>query len=134
MLRRPGLPLMAVFDNGYSTGAGEFYLKDALQVLGRGVQGFGVEHTRPLKDASAANALRVMNALGEAYGPIFAQAEPDNEATVLYSYTQDVTEARDLLGTPHWERVQALYGAGLMAGLPMTVSYEEDVAAGSLLE
>ncbi|HWZ88935.1 MAG TPA: PQQ-binding-like beta-propeller repeat protein [Polyangiaceae bacterium] len=134
ILRRPRLPLMAVFDNGYHIGDGESYLKDALQVLGRGVQGFGVEHTEPLRDARSANALRVMNALGEAYGSIFAEAEPGNEATVLYSYAQDVTEKRDTLGTPHWERVLALYGAGLMAGLPMSISYEDDVASGSLID
>jgi hypothetical protein len=134
ILRRPGLPLMAVFDNGQHSGDGESYLKDALQVLGRGVQGVGVEHTRPFRDAGASNALRLMNSLGEEYGTVFAQAKPDNEAAVLYSYTQDVTERRDALGTPHWERVQALYGAGLMAGLPMSIEYEEDINAGSLLE
>lgn len=134
ILRRPGLPLMAVFDNEYSTGDGESYLKDALQVLGRGVQGFGVEHERPLKEAHGSNALRLMNALGETYGPIFAETPPDNEAVVLYSYTQDISEKRHTLGTPHWERVQTLYGAGLMSGLPMSIAYEEDIAAGSLLE
>ncbi|HTA91342.1 MAG TPA: hypothetical protein VK745_17275, partial [Polyangiaceae bacterium] len=134
ILRRPRLPLMAIFDNAYHIGDGESYLKDALQVLGRGVQGFGVEHTVPLRDARAANALRVMNSLGEAYGPIFAEAEPGNEAAVLYSYAQDVTEKRDILGTPHWERVLALYGAGLMAGLPMSIAYEEDIASGSLID
>ncbi len=134
ILRRPGLPLMAVFDDGYEMGDGESYFKDALQVLGRGVQGFGVEHERPLVEARAANALRVMNEIGESYGALLAEAEPRNEAAVLYSYTQDVSEQRDALGTPHWERVLALFGAGLMAGLPMNITYEEDVAAGALIE
>jgi PQQ-like domain len=133
-LRRPGMPLMAIFDNGYRMGDGESYLKNALQVLGRGVQGFGVEHELPLLDAPAANALRVMNQLGAAYGPIFAEAEPRNEGAVLYSYAEDVTEKRDFLGTPHWERVLALYGAGLMAGLPLSITYEEDVARGLLVD
>ena len=39
-----------------------------------------------------------------------------------------------LFGTPHWERVYALVGAGLMAGVPMDITYEEDVAAGWLLD
>lgn len=134
MLRRPGLPLMGVFDNGYGSGDGEFYAKDAFLVLGRGVQGIGVEHATPLRDAAAAAALRFTNELAEAYGPIFSEVSPKNEATILYSYTQDVTEHRDTLGTPHWERVLTLYGAGLMAGLPMSISYEEDLANGSLLE
>jgi hypothetical protein len=134
MLRRPGLPLMGVFDNGYLTGDGESFLKDALQVLGRGVQGIGLEHHRPLREPQGSNALRLMNGLAQMYGPIFAEAEPDNEATVLYSYAQDVSEQVDNLGTPHWERVFALYGAGLMAGLPMSTTYEEDIAAGALLE
>lgn len=134
ILRRPGLPLMAVFDNAYKSEAGESYLKNALQVLGRGVQGIGTEHHRPLKEAQASNALRLMNRLAEAYGSLFAQAEPDNEGAVLYSYSQDVTEHRDGIGTPHWERVQALHGAGLMAGLPLSIVYEEDVASDSLLD
>jgi hypothetical protein len=134
MLRRPGLPLMGVFDNAQRSGDGESYLKDALQVLGRGVQGVGVEHARPLRDGRASDALRTMNELAKAYGPIFSQATPSNEAAVLYSYAQDVTEKRDILGTPHWERVLALYGAGLMAGLPMNIAYEEDIVSGALLE
>ena len=134
LLRRPGLPLMAVFDNSFRNGDGEGYLKDALQVLGRGTQGFGVEHTRPFSEPRASNALRAMNMLGETYGALFAEAEPDNEAVVLYSYAQDVTEKRDRMGTPHWERVQALHGAGLMAGLPMSIVYEEDIESGCLLD
>ena len=134
MLRRPGLPLMGVFDDAYSMGDGESYLKDALQVLGRGAQGVGVEHERPIKEARGANALRVMNTLAEMYGPVFAEAEPDNDAAVLYSYSQDVTEKRDWLGTPHWQRVLALHGAALMAGLPTSIVYEEDIAAGALLD
>jgi len=134
MLRRPGLPLMAVFDDGYSAGNGEFYLKDALQVLGRGAQGIGVEHVVPLLEAPGADALRTMNRLAEEYGPLFAGTPPKNEAAILYSYSQDVTEKRDLLGTPHWERVLALHGALLMAGLPANIIYEEDVARGALLD
>ena len=133
MLRRPGLPLMGVFDGGQRTD-GESYLKDSLQVLGRGVQGVGIEHARPFVEARGSSALRVMNRLAAMYGAIFAEAKPDNEAAVLYSYAQDITEKRDQMGTPHWERVLALYGAGLMAGLPMSVLYEEDVQAGALLE
>jgi len=52
---------MGVFDNAQRVFDGEGYLKDALQVLGRGVQGIGLEHTRPFESARATNALRVVN-------------------------------------------------------------------------
>ncbi|HEV3261682.1 MAG TPA: hypothetical protein VG013_32835, partial [Gemmataceae bacterium] len=132
-LRRPGLPLMGVFDNGFHGGDGDVYLKNVMQVVARGVQGTGVEHTRPFEDAAGASAYRLGNELAKMYGPVFAEAPPANEAAVLYSYTQDVTEHRSTMGTPHWERVYAIYGAGLMAGIPMSIVYEEDVTAGWLL-
>src|SRR5262249_45195962 len=72
--------------------------------------------------------------LARTYGPVFAECPPLHEAAVLYSYTQDVTEKRSTFGTPHWERVSALFGAGLMAGVPMQIVYEEDVTAGVLLD
>ncbi|HEY2406947.1 MAG TPA: hypothetical protein VGI10_13145 [Polyangiaceae bacterium] len=132
-LRRPQLPVMGVFDNGYHGNEGVGYMRTAMQVLGRGVQGVGAEHSRPFEDSASADAMRVMNTLAKEYGPIFAEAEPDNEGAILYSYTQDVTEKRHFLGTPHWERVLTLHGAALMAGLPMSIVYEEDIAAGGLL-
>lgn len=134
MLRRPGLPLMGVFDNGFNSLDGEGYLKNAMLVLGRGVQGVGVSHSRPFQDARAADAFRVANEVARRWGPVFAQATPDNEGSILYSYTQDISEKRHLFGTPHWERVFALYGAALVAKLPMNIVYEEDLAAGRLLE
>lgn len=134
MLRRPGLPLMAVFDNGFKTLEGDGYLKNALLVLGRGVQGIGVSHTRPFDDAAAASALTLANDVAKIWGPVFATATPDNEGSILYSYAQDTIERRRVLGTPHWERVFALYGAALLAGVPSNVVYEEDVAAGALLK
>ncbi|HPD14804.1 MAG TPA: hypothetical protein PLE19_07635 [Planctomycetota bacterium] len=133
-VRRPGKPLMGVFDNSYSGEGGDCYLQDLMQVLARGVQGAGVQHTRPFRDARGASAYRVGNFIAKVYGPVFAECQPANEAAVLYSYTQDVTERRNSMGTPHWERVFALHTAGLMAGVPMFVTFEEDVAAGWLLE
>lgn len=134
MLRRPGRPLMGVFDNGFKSLDGEGYLKAALQVLARGVQGVGVSHARPFQDAAAADAFRVANQVARVWGPIFAQARPDNDGLILYSYAQDVTEKRHVFGTPHWERVFALYGVAQMAKMPLGITYEEDVAAGALLE
>ncbi len=135
MLRRPGLPLMGVFDNASQNSgvAQQVYLKNAFQVLGRGVQGIGVEHVLPVDNPFAADALRLANLVARLYGPIFAEAPPVNELAILYSRTQDVTETRNRIGTPHWERVFALLGAGLMAGLPAEVAFEEDIAAGHLL-
>ncbi|MCM8786082.1 MAG: discoidin domain-containing protein, partial [Candidatus Omnitrophica bacterium] len=57
----------------------------------------------------------------------YSKATPLNEGAILYSYTQDVKEKRNCLGTPHWEKVWALYSAGLMCGLPMSIVYEEDI-------
>jgi len=134
VLRRPGKPLMGVFDNSYSGQGGDCYLQDLMQVLARGLQGAGVQHTRPFHDARGASAYRLGNLLAKWYGSIFAECPQANEAAVLYSYTQDVTEGRNSMGTPHWERVFALHTAGLMAGVPMFITYEEDVAAGWLLD
>ena len=94
----------------------------------------GVQHTRAHNDPRGADAYRTANSLARWYGPVFAETTPLNEAAVLYSLAQDVTETRNMLGTPHWERVYALVGAGLMAGVPMSVTYEEDVASGWLIE
>lgn len=132
-LRRPNRGLIAVTDNGQSQGDGAVYLKNVMQTLARGVQGVGVQHIRPFDNAAAADAHRVANRISTVFGPIFAELAPWNEAAVLYSRTQDWTEKRNSLGTPHWERVYLLFGAGLMAGLPMSIVYEEDLAAGALL-
>ncbi len=94
----------------------------------------GVSHTTAFQDPNGAQAYRTTNELAKRYGAIFAQATRADEAAVLYSYTQDVTESRAGMGTPHWERVYGLYGAGLMAGIPMSIVYEEDVTAGRLLD
>ena len=135
ILRRPGLPLMGVFDNGASEHRdADGYFKNAMLVAARGVQGLGAEHTRPFQNPRAADGQRVANLLARLYGPIFAETPPANEASVLYSRTQDISERRSVMGTPHWERVFALVGAGLMAGVPMDIAYEEDLAAGRLLD
>ncbi len=131
-LRRPNLPVMGVFD--YHKGLGAGYAKNFMQVLARGVQGAGVEHAEVHAIPLESETYRLTNDLARWYGPIFAEAPPVNEAAVLYSYTQDVSETRHFLGTPHWERVYCMVGAGLMAGVPMSIVYEEDVAAGGLLE
>jgi hypothetical protein len=94
--------LMGVFDNGYHSGDGDVYLKNAMQILARGVQGIGTQHSRPFAEPRAASAFRVANLLAKMYGPIFAECPPANEAAVLYSYSQDITEKRNLHGTPHW--------------------------------
>jgi hypothetical protein len=133
-LRRPGLPMMGVFDNTNYPDGGDVYLKNLVQVSARGIQGVGVQHTRAHSDPRGADAYRTANLLARWYGPVFAETTPLNEAAVLYSLAQDVTETRNMLGTPHWERVYALVGAGLMAGVPMAVTYEEDVASGWLIE
>lgn len=140
-LRRPGKPLMGVFDNNYSGGGGDLYLKNWIQVAARGAQGIGVEHTPALttsggayNDAPGASAYRVANRLAAMYGSIFAECPPANEGTILYSYTQDATETRNMTGTPAFERVFELHSLGLMAGVPMDISYEEDIANGVLLE
>ena len=134
-LRRPGLPLMGVFDNGYdATASSEKYMKNAMLVLSRGVQGIGVSHTNPFEDVRGSDAYRITNDLARTYAPIFAECPPLNEGTILYSKAQDLTEARNNFGTPHWERVYTLLSAGMMAGLPMDIAYEEDVSAGRLLD
>lgn len=141
MLRRPApagsslpnLPLMGVFDNSYRDPNGEKYMQYCMQVLGRGVQGVGVEHTLPFRDAQNSSAYRTANLIATMYAGLFARCPPANEAAVLYSYTQDVTERRVLHGTPHWESVYALFGAGLMSGIPMSIIYEEDISDGRLL-
>lgn len=133
ILRRPGLPLMGVFDNGYGSDGGDIYVKNLLQVVARGVQGAGVEHTRPFDDPRGASAYRTANQLVTMYGPLFAEFPPANEGAILYSLTQDISEGRSSMGTPEWERVFTLFGAGLMAGVPMNITMEEDVAAGWLL-
>ncbi len=133
-LRRPGLPLMGVFENASRGDGGDFYLKNLMQVVARGVQGVGTQHVLPFEEPRNADAYRTANLLAKLYGPIFAECPPANEAAVLYSYTQDITETRVLFGTPHWERVYALVGAGLMAGVPMGITYEEDVASGWLID
>ena len=133
MLRRPGLPLMGVFDNQTSTRDGDIYAKNAMQVLARGVQGVGVEHTAPFTTNLSTTNIRVTNELARLYGPIFAECTPLNDAAILYSYTQDISEKRHVKGTPHWERVFEIYGAAQMAGVPMTITYEEDIQNGWLL-
>jgi len=140
-LRRPGKPLMGVFDNGYHGDGGDVYMKNAMLVLGRGVQGIGVAHTSPLgtpavtdSDAPGADVYRVTNLLAAMYGPVFAEFPLADEAAVLYSYEQDITERRNSMGTPQWERVYAMTAAGAMAGLPTRIVYEEDVAADCLLD
>jgi len=133
-LRRPGLPHIAIADNGYGTTGGDLYQKTTMQLFTRGVQGVGVSHTTAFQDPTGAQAFRTTNALAKMYGPIFAQVPLADEAAVLYSYTQDIAETRAGMGTPHWERVYGLYGAGLMAGVPLRIVYEEDVTAGWLLD
>jgi hypothetical protein len=130
-LRRPGLPLMAVFDPGVNEEVA--YAKNAMLMLSRGAQGVGTVYLTPWDPRHIPDHFKVTNELAKIYGPVFAECPPANEAAVLYSYAQDVTERRNGMGTPHWERVFALYGAGLMAGVPMEILYEEDVAAGRLL-
>ena len=139
-LRRPNLPLMGVFDNGYHGDGGDVYMKNAMLVLGRGVQGIGVTHMSPLgspsvgdSDAPGADVYRVTNLLAAMYGPVFAQFPLADEAAVLYSYEQDITEQRNSMGTPQWERAYAMASAGAMAGLPTRIVYEEDIAADCLL-
>jgi len=134
MLKRPDKPIIGVFDNGYSTHGADLYMKNAMQVLGRGVQGIGVQHTTPFKDPNGADAMRLTNDLARIYGGLLANAPSANEAALLYSYTQDVTEKRNLIGTPHFERVFTMMGMGLMSGVPMSIIYEEDVQAGWLLQ
>src|SRR5262249_15691563 len=80
-----------------------------------------------------ASAYRVMNRLARLYGPVFAEVPPANEGAILYSLTQDLSEKRNLHGTPHWERVFTLYGAGLMAGISMESITEEEMENGRLL-
>jgi hypothetical protein len=130
-LRRPGLPLMGVFDSG--VGESTAYAKNAMLMLGRGVQGVGVEYLCPWDVPHLPDSYEASNLMAKMYGPVFAECPPADEAAVLYSYAQDSTERRNNMGSPHWERVFALFGAGLMAGVPMGIAYEEDVAAGLLL-
>ena len=135
MLRRPGKPIMGVFDNLYdSKMAGERYLKNAMQILARGVQGVGAQHTSPFLDINGASAYKTANKLAMMYGPVFAEFPTANEGAILYSKTQDYTETRNGMGTPQWERAFELMATGLMAGVPMNIVYEEDVAAGWLLD
>ena len=135
-LRRPRadgscLPLMGVVDPGVHAAWG--YEKNAVQVLGRGVQGIGFSYGSPWEGATN-DSVRTVHLLAKMYGGVFAECPPANEAALLYSYAQDVTENRNGPGTPHWERVWEMFGAGLMAGVPSSIVCEEDVAAGYLLQ
>jgi hypothetical protein len=133
-LKRPGKPMMGVFDNGYNaTDCSGIYMKNAMQVMARGVQGMGSEHITPFSDPRGSTAFAATNAIAKMYGPIFAQTPLKDEGVILYSWTQDVTEKRNMMGTPHWERVYELFGTGQMAGLPLGIVYEEDIEAGTLL-
>ena len=139
--RRPGLPAMGTNDNGHKGLGGDIYLKNTMQVLTLGVQGVGIGLTNALggpgrgyADPEGADAYRTANLIAKMYGAVFAECTPVKEGAVLYSYVQDITEKRSSLGTPHWERVYAMLGAGLMAGLPMHIVYQEDLADGWLLE
>jgi len=137
-LKRPGLPMMACFDNGFGLEGGDRYEKDAMIVAARGMQGAGIEHFSPLgtsnkNDPKGASAYLTTNTLLKMYGSIFAEVPPANEGAVLYSYHTDITQSRNAQGTPQWERVNGLYTAGLMAGVPMNIVCEEDLANGWLL-
>ena len=133
-LKRPELPIMGVFDNNYSAGEGDIYVKNSNLVLGRGVQGIGTQHTRPFNDWNASYKIKVVNEIAKEFGGIYSKSTPSNEGAILYSYTQDVKEGRNCMGTPHWEKVWAVYGAGLMAGIPMSIIYEEDIINGYLFD
>lgn len=134
--RRPGLPAMGIAAVNAVGEPGDSYLKNAMLMAARGVQGVGTVDERPFDSARAADAHRVVNRLGRDLGPVFAEAPPVNEGAILYSLAQDATEKRNGygLGTPHWERAFELLGVGLMAGVPLAIVYEEDVAADRLLE
>ena len=134
ILRRPGLPLMGVVDNQYSSRDGEVYAKNAMQVLARGVQGVGVQHTASFGTGLGTVNYRLTNEIARLYGPVFAECTPLNDGAILYSFTQDVSERVHTFGTPHWQRVYEVYGAMQMAGIPMSITFEEDIAAGWLLQ
>lgn len=134
MLRRPGLPLIGIADSGYATIGADLYQKTTMQLLVRGMQGVGISHTTAFQDPSGAQSFTNTNQLAKMYGAIFAESTRVDEAAVLYSYSQDVTENRAGMGTPHWERVYGLFSAGLMAGVPTRILYEEDITAGYLLD
>jgi hypothetical protein len=135
--RRPGLPAIGVTEVNQGVGApGDVYIKNAMLMAARGVQGVGLRDVRPFDSARAADAFRAVNRLARDLGPVFGGAPPVNEGAILYSLAQDSTERLNLngLGTPHWERAFELYGVGLMAGVPMEIVYEEDISAGALLD
>jgi hypothetical protein len=135
--RRPGLPAIGVTEtNGGGGEPGDIYTKNAMLMAARGVQGVGIRDARPFDSARSADAFRTVNRLARDLGPILAGAPPVNEGAILYSLAQDSSERRNPngLGTSHWERTFELLGVGLMAGVPSEIVYEEDVAAGLLLD
>ena len=135
-LRRPGLPLMAVFDKHgayYGDSDGSEYAKNAMLAASRGVQGVGIQHLRPFYSPYGTAYRRLTNDLLAMYGPVFAEAEPVNEGAILLSRTFTAGASAGTLGHEQWQRVYALYGAALMSGVPMPIIYEEDIAAGWLL-
>ncbi len=140
ILKRPGLPARGVFDG--IAGAAliseakgwEGYLKNSMLVVSRGVQGVGITHNTPLQYPSHLSQFAATNEVIVAYGDLFAKASPWNQAAVLYSKSEDITQKRHHWGTPHWEEVFAAYSAGLMSGVPMSITYEEDLEAGWLLQ
>ncbi len=140
MLKRPGLPARGVFD-GIAGGVQisevkgwEGYLKNSLLVVSRGVQGVGLTHLSPLQYPSYLPQFAAANEVIVAYGDLFAKASPWNQAAVLYSKSEDILQKRAHWGTPHWEEVFAAYSAGLMSGVPMSITYEEDLESGWLLQ
>ena len=132
-LKRPGLPLIALATAHGGWRNGEGYQKNLMTMLALGAQGAGSQYFGPFETGIASDGIRTANRLAAMYGSIFAEAPALPEAAVLYSYAQDITERRLCMGSSHWERIYALFGAGLMAGVPMEIIYEEDVAAGWLL-
>jgi len=134
MMKRPGLPLIAIGDVGYSMKGADLYQKNTFQLLTRGPQGVGVNHITAFQDPFGANSFTTTNNIAKELGTIFSTAERDDAGYVLYSYTQDVTEGRRGSGTPHWEAVYGIFGAGLMSGVPLGIIYEEDIADGRLVD
>ncbi|HUW34001.1 MAG TPA: PQQ-binding-like beta-propeller repeat protein, partial [Planctomycetota bacterium] len=131
-LKRPGLPVMGVVDWGVGGDRGG-YANNAMQILACGAQGIGYQGGNPWEHGQANDEIRTVHTLAKIYGPVFAEFPPANEGAVLYSYQQDVTERRNGIGTPHFERVWGVFGAGLMTGTPLRIICEEDVSAGWLL-
>ena len=131
MIRRPGKPMMGVFDNGYGSGDGDVYLKNAMQIRpaesrasARNIRGRSLKRRRRVRARRELYCRDVRPGVCAVPG----RQRSGDSLFVSAGHHRDAQRAR------HAALGEGLlrHGAGLMCGVPMSIVYEEDVAAGWL--